>query len=465
MQRKKLVCLFLLLLLYGRTEVHAQQVLTLKEAVQTALANYGTIKAKANYVNASKATTQQARRDYLPNLTVSGQQDYGTVNGQFGPSYGFTGGGVSSAGPTTATQSWTAAFGALYLANVNWDFFAFGRSKEKIKTAEAQVNRDDADWQQEQFQQEVKVAAAYLNLLAAQRLTRSWWNNLERADTFRSVVVVRAKNGLNPGVDSSLANAEVSSARISYTNAKDFEQTQANELARLMGVTPQDFTLDTVFLARVPVAFADTAQTNLADHPLLRYFRSRVDLSDQQARYFHTLNFPAFSLFGVMQTRASGFNAGYATDPHDYTSAYWDGIKPNRSNYLIGVGVTWNLTTPLRISKQVQSQQFISKGLQDEYEVVRQQLSDQMVLAETRIKNSMDNYREAPIQVDAANNAYLQRTVQYKNGLNTIVDVTQVFYTLNRAETDRDIAYTNVWQALLFKAASTGNFSLFINEF
>jgi hypothetical protein len=53
----------------------------------------------------------------------------------------------------------------------------------------------------------------------------------------------------------------------------------------------------------------------------------------------------------------------------------------------------------------------------------------------------------------------------YKNGLNTIVDVTQVLYTLNRAETDRDIAYTNVWQALLLKAAASGNFSLFINEF
>jgi hypothetical protein len=38
-------------------------------------------------------------------------------------------------------------------------------------------------------------------------------------------------------------------------------------------------------------------------------------------------------------------------------------------------------------------------------------------------------------------------------------------YTLNRAETDRDIAYNNVWQALLLKAAAAGDPSIFMNEF
>jgi outer membrane protein TolC len=86
-------------------------------------------------------------------------------------------------------------------------------------------------------------------------------------------------------------------------------------------------------------------------------------------------------------------------------------------------------------------------------------------LSETRIKNALDNYREAPIGVKAASDAYLQKSVLYKNGLATIVDVTTALFELNRAETDRDIAFTNVWQALLFKAASGGDFGLFINEF
>jgi hypothetical protein len=59
----------------------------------------------------------------------------------------------------------------------------------------------------------------------------------------------------------------------------------------------------------------------------------------------------------------------------------------------------------------------------------------------------------------------LQKNTLYKNGLTTIVDLTQALYLLNRAETDRDIAYTNVWQALLLKSAALGDFNVFINEF
>ncbi|WP_346317542.1 TolC family protein [Chitinophaga sp. YIM B06452] len=441
------------------------QVLTMKDAVQTALNNYGTIKAKANYVNASRATVQQVKRDYLPNLNISAQQDYGTVNGQNGPLYGFGGLGVASSGLPLPEQNWNAAFGALYLANINWEFFAFGRMKERVKTAETLARRDEHDWQQEQFRHEVKVAAAYLNLLAAQRLTQSWRRNLERADTFRSVVTRRASNGLIAGVDSSLANAEVASARIALTRSIDLEQEQSNQLAQLMGVAPQEFSLDSLFLTRLPAVVTDTLSFRGDTHPVLQFYQSRIALSREQEKYIRTLNFPAFSFFSVMQTRASGFSSAYAQDQTAFTHDYWEGIKPNRSNYLLGVGVTWNLTSPLRVKQQSAAQRFTSQALENEMTVVDQQLKAQMVLADAKMKNALDNYREAGIQISSASQAYLQKTVMYRNGLSTLVDVTQALYTLNRAETDREVAYSNVWQALLLKAAAVGNFGLFINEF
>ena len=92
------------------------------------------------------------------------------MNSQFGPSYGYKGLGTASSGPVLANQNWNAGFGALYLANVNWDFFAFGRSVEKVKVQKSVVSRDETDLAQEQFQHHVRVAAAYLDLLAAQQL-------------------------------------------------------------------------------------------------------------------------------------------------------------------------------------------------------------------------------------------------------------------------------------------------------
>lgn len=460
MQKKLMVacCLFCV---YVSTS-QAQQLITLQQALETATANYPSIKAKAAYTQASQAAVKQAKNDYLPNLVVSAQQDYGTINGQNGPLYGFGGFGVASSGLPLPNQNWNAAFGALYLANINWEFFAFGRAREKIRAAQSVAERDASDQVQELFQHKIRVAAAYLNLLAAQRLSISQHNNLARADTLRFVITTRAKNGLIAGVDSSLANAEASNARVEWIRARDAEQERANQLAVLMGIKPEEFLLDSSFIGAIPVAFADA--DTAVQHPLLQFYKSRIAVSDHQAKYFNSFKYPAFSLFGVIQTRGSGFGSNYAADQTAFDHKYWEGIKPNRSNYLLGVGVTWNLTSVLRVNRQVQSQNFISKAMQHEYELAEQQVKAQQLLADAKIKNALLSYAEVPVQLKAASDAFLQKTVLYKNGLATIVDVTQSLYVLNRAEVNRDITYNNVWQSLLIKAAATGDLSLFINE-
>ncbi len=453
-------CLWIAQAAYGQARR-----LGMKDALQAALSNYGTIKAKTNYANASKASVQQSRRDYLPNVVLSAQQDYGTVNGQNGPLYGFGGFGVASSGLPLNTQNWNAAFGALYLANVNWEFFSFGRTRERIKVAEASLQRDENDLAQEKFQHQVKVAAAYLNLLALQKITYSQEKNLERALIFKTNAVARSKSGLIAGVDSSLANAEVSNAKIALTRAKDAEQEQANRLAVLLAVPATAFSLDSSFVSRIPNSILNAATVKEGAHPVLAYYKSRIDMAGEQTRFYKRLYYPSLSMFGIFQDRASGFKAAYTQDQTAYTQDYVTGISPTRANYLFGVGLNWNLTTIARNGAQVKSQRFITDALQNEYELADQQIKAQLVLADQKIKNALDNYNEAPQQVKAATDAYNQKNALYKNGLATIVEVTQTLYALNRAETDRDIAYSNVWQALLLKAAAAGDLELFTKEF
>ena len=427
--------------------------------------NYGTIKAKANYANASKAGVDQAKREYLPNLNLGVEQAYGTINGTNGPLYAF-GGAVASSGPALAKQNWNAAFGALYLANMNWDFFAFGRARDRVRAAQAVAQRDNNDYQQEIFQQKIKVAAAYLNLVAAQRITTSYRKNLLRADTSRLVVLARAKGGLIAGVDSSQANAEISGAKILLVQALNAEQEQAKTLAVLIGSPSADFALDTTFTSRIPadIAGATASDSVSAKHPVLDYYKSRIAVSDKQADYLRTFSYPTFSLQGVFQSRGSGFSSNYITDQTAYSGNYWDGVNPTRSNYLVGVGISWNFTQPFRVAKQVKAQRLISAGLTDEYSLARQELTAQVNLSDKKIVNALTNYREVPVQIKAAGDAWIQKSVLYKNGLTNLVDVTQARYTLIRAETDRDIAFNNVWQALLLKAAATGDLNLFVNE-
>jgi outer membrane protein TolC len=165
-----------------------------------------------------------------------------------------------------------------------------------------------------------------------------------------------------------------------------------------------------------------------------------------------------------LQTRGSGFGSNYAQNTKDYSTGYWSGANPTTGNYLAGVSLTWNFTQTLRVSQQTKAQRLITNGLQDEYSLADEQLKAQWELSKTKISNALDNYFLAPVQVKAAAQAYLQRVTLYRNGLTNLVDVTQASYVLIRAETDRDIAYSNVWQALLLRAAAAGDFGLFINK-
>lgn len=443
----------------------AQKVMTMKDAEDLALSNYASIKAKASQLNASKAFLKETKTEYLPDVSVSAQQDYGTINGQNGPLFGYHGLSAASSGPALPNQNWNAAFGALYLANVNWDFFTFGRSVEKVKVQKSIVSLNENDLAQEQFQHKVRVASTYLNLLAAQQLAKAAKDNLTRSTDLQTVVVARVKNGLNPGVDSSLANAEVSNARIALTNAEQTVQDQSNQLANYLGIAPQSFLLDSVFVTKAPADAEKQPSLNPDEHPLLKYYRNRIGVSDEQAKYYSTFSYPTFSLFGVYQGRGSGFSSNYATDQNAYTGSYGTGVDPTRYNYLFGVGMVWNITNPFRVHYQVKSQKFTSEQYRNEYDLVGEQLRDQQALAETRITNALKNFKEVPVEVKAASDAYNQKYALYKNGLANIVDFTQALYTLNRAEIDKDIASNNVWQALLFKAAATGDFGIFINNF
>ena len=231
-----------------------------------------------------------------------------------------------------------------------------------------------------------------------------------------------------------------------------------------MGVAPQDIVTDTLFVNQIPKNLI-VAETTDNLHPLLQFYKTKIDYSDQQVKLYKRFYYPTMTAFGVMQTRASGFNSNYVLDKTSFTQNYWDGVNPSRSNYLGGIGINWNITTPFRMSKQVSAQKYVSQGLKEEYNQADRELKSQLSLAEDKIKITMDSYAEAPIQVNAAAQAYLQKTTLYKNGLTTLTDLTQTLFILNRAEIDRDIVNNNVWQSFLLKVAASGNFDLFINEF
>jgi len=222
------------------------------------------------------------------------------------------------------------------------------------------------------------------------------------------------------------------------------------------------FQPDASLIATIPEIITRASVVTL--NPQLLFYRARVNYAKQLTTVVKKSIMPGVSLFGVYQARASGFN--YSYNPENlsgYNNSYPVGVNPSRYNYVAGISLTWNLTSPAKIRQQVKAQHFVAAGYQNEYEQLDNQLQNQLILSDQRIENTLQSAHEVPAQYKAASDAYLQKSVLYKNGLTTMVELQQAMYVLNRAEIDKSVAYANVWQALLLKAAASGDFNLFSN--
>jgi outer membrane protein len=438
------------------------QTVTLPNALERSVQNFEKIKAKEAMVLASRENVIYQKSQYLPDFTLMAQQSYGTINAQNGPMYGFGGLGVASTSMPLQEQNWNAAFGSLYLANINWNLFTFGKIKSQVAIAKADESVAQKDLDQLKFQHQVKVGAAYLNLLAAQRVKFVQDKNLERAEVVATTTESRSNSGLIPEVDFSLAKAEVANAKSAVIKAYDLELDYSKALAVMMGEEYRKYELDSLFTNKTPSLLLESP-LETSKHPILEWQNSAVQKSMQQEKLQSALGLPTISSFGVIQGRGSGFDWNYVQDNSAFSKSYSDGVGIDRSNYLVGVGISWNLMNIYRQSSKKKEQKFITQSLQKEYDYMNQELVAQQKLADDKLKNAFKNFEETKTQVKAATAAYQQHTALYNNGLTTIVDLTQSFYTLNRAEIDYEIAQNNIWQALWIKAAAKGDLSILLN--
>ncbi len=264
-----------LLMLFLACTALSAQTLSMKEALSMALDNYESIKAKSNYPKASEAKIQESQRDYWPELKLLAQESYGTINAQNGPMYGL---GVPSTSMPLADNNWKAAFGSLYLANVNWEFFTFGQTRNKIRLAKIGSQQRSTDLEQEKFQYQIKVITTYLNLLAVQRMVFVQQENVKRAEVFLATVLSLAESGLKPMVDASLAKAEVSNAKIGLLRMQDKKIELSKSFAMVIGVEYSHFELDDSFSKEQPLLLSNTDVNT--SHPLLANKHSKIDLSE-----------------------------------------------------------------------------------------------------------------------------------------------------------------------------------------
>lgn len=449
----------------GQTDV-SNGVLDIRTALNLAKQNYPSIKAKAAGRESATFELRALQTNYLPNLILQGQITNATSNqvrGTFFPNEGTAipvSGGIKVNGYTNDAV-WTSFATGL----INWKFFSFGKYKAANLAANATVAVAEADYQNELFQHQVKVCDAYLLTLILNNMVKSQKTNLARVKALKDVTVAYTFSGLKPGVDSSTVNAEYSKGMLLLLEAQRLAEEQNIFLKELIGITGGELlNLDTsVFLVNPPGSIE--LQNNFTDNPRLHLYESISNQQQMLVKSIRKRELPSISFLAAGWGRGSGIS-DKLKDNGDfvYSSSFGAGIPFRAYNYMVGISSIWNVTSLFRNNYEARAQRFVARMAEERFNEEKLKVQGEIERSRLRYRASLSVLQQVPIQLNAATDAYNQAKARYDAGFSTIMELTQTFAVLNRAEVDASVATGNVWRAILLYAAATGDFDIFLNR-
>jgi adhesin transport system outer membrane protein len=447
---KRCLCIALLLV---TGFAHAQQSaapITLQQLLNSVDQKAPTLLTDSAVIAIRQAQAAETRNNWLPDLTLNYQADVGTANNTTGPYFGF---GIipSSSGGIYNTNVTTALSDNLGIAVLNWEVYNFGKYSVENKVANSDVQVQKNQFAQSKYELQAYTIGNYLRLLRLEDFLQIQSRNIQRTTEIRRSIESLAKSGVKAGVDTSIAEAELSKARLNYIELDNQVKHVQLQLSAISGFPYQSIVPDTTVelsLINQPTAYLFPPDT--ADHPLINYYRSVYQNGLEREDLVKKMYNPKISL------EAAAWSRGSSVDAAGNYNNLGTGLGFDRSNYLVGIGISYNLfdlrRRQLKLHTQRASTGYALKKLQEQQQLLAVDNSQ----ADVEMQTAINRLQEIPNQLKAANDSYRQKLSLYKNGLTDIIELDDALNILYRAETDymqAKYAYTNA----LFQKAITEN--------
>ncbi|HXO75412.1 MAG TPA: TolC family protein, partial [Puia sp.] len=387
---------------------------------------------KKTLVDAARAGVTDAKHAFLPTSYIGDEVTAGTDNSIPGSYIGF---GVipSSSSGVRSSNVYQSVIGNIGFFYNQYELLDFGLKRSTVRNAQAYVNLSQADLDREAYLIKWQVSKLYLDILKDQFQLAIDRENVSRYETVYTVIQALTQSGIKPGADSALAMAELSKTRITYNQTYGAIRELQQQLSYLTGIPADHINVDTTqtrgYLSALGV-MGPTDSTSVARNPLVDYFNKEKSLYQQKEDLVRKSYLPKVLLTGVGWARGSSI---------DYTDNYKStisGLGYQRFNYLAGLTLEYDLFNI--VHRKDKERIARNNTLASEYGLQQQQLSLANVgnKAEENIRTATKNMVEIPVQINAAQNAFDQKTAQYKAGIINLVDLTNASFVLYRSQSD-----------------------------
>jgi outer membrane protein, adhesin transport system len=443
---KRNVCLLLLLI---TSAAGAQQSITLKQLLNSTDQRAPQLLTDSSAIRIRQAQAREIRNNWLPNLNLSYQADAGTSNNVIGAYFGF---GIvpSSSSGVHSTNVTTGASYNLGIAALDWEIYNFGAYAAADRVANANITVEQNNFAESKFALQGYTIDIYLKLVRLQNLLAIQAMDVQRNQQVRNSIESLAKSGVRPGVDTSIAEAELSKSRLNYIEvANQLKQVQL-QLSAVSGLPYQAIVPDTTTsdqLIAQPVTFAGMDTVN---HPLINYYRSIYQTSMLQEDYVRKQYNPKIKLEAAAWDRGSSINSA------DQYGSFGSGFGFDRDNYLVGLGISFNVFDLRRKQLKLRTQRAATDYSLNKMREQEQLLAVSAAQADIELQTAQQRLKEIPDELRAAERGYRQKLSLYRSGLTDILELAQALQILYRAETDEAQAKYDYANAV-FQKAITGN--------
>jgi len=446
----KSICLFLLLLI--AVSVNAQQMttpVTLRQLLARVDKNAPALITDSSAIKIRQAQAAEVRNNWLPNLKLNYQADIGTSNNVTGPYFGYgiipsSSGGIHSANVTTTLST------NLGIAFLDWEVYNFGYYGAQNRVARSNIQVEQNNFAQSKYELESYAINDYLLLMSLQDYLNIQARNIQRTQDILRSVSSLTRSGVRPGVDTSIANAELSKARLNYIELNNQLQQVQLQLAEISGLPYQSIVADTLIENQLINAPISTFNTDTTGHPIINFYQSLYQNSKVQEDVVKKQYYPKISFEGAAWGRGS------SVDPEGNYNSLSTGWGFQRDNYLLGVGISYNLFDLRRERLKLNTQKAETDYFRNKLEEQKTLLASGANQANAEMQTAKLRLREIPNQLRAATEGYRQKLSLYRNGLTDIIELDAALSILYRAETDyvqAKYAFTNA----LFNQAITDN--------
>lgn len=439
-----------LLVLHGSTLSAQNKTLPLGEVWQKVLQHHPSLSSKKETIQQQELRRLLVAKQFLPELQVQAQQNYGSFLNMPASSFPLPGSyNIAGTGNSIEAANGGSGFGTSAL--LQWNFLQFGRKQKKMDAADAALRLSVEDLGREELRLLSAASRLYFSALKSEALLQVAMTDARRLGDLLDLLKAQAEAGLRPGADTLLIKAAMLQAGARQHEHRASLKGAQLTLAALMGEDLAGMRLDTSLFHR----FSGTSLgpgDEMDKHPYLQWLAAREELAEAERRVVKKEVYPSVSLLAGIGARGSSVTADGIASKGILGS--WSNMH---GNYLVGVGVTWNLSSLLqnKTRRAIADREILAAKA--DRKAAKIQLEGMYGAALAGWQEQLSKLTAARASLESSREAYALYDVRYQSGLISLVELLQLQANLQEAERAYISALAGYWNELLNQAEVLGN--------